>query len=171
MSGCDPDGDAGGGTVTGETGTCPRTGSRRAGISTALPEDSIGTESRGAGSSKGFRTGSAMRASFGIFSVERSISGSMERISSSIGRVLGVLITTGAGADCTGAGAGAKTSGAFAGSGSWEAGTSTAGAGSGAGAGGIRVTEEPHRLQKRDSAGMRFPHLEQNTVAGTEATG
>ena len=84
-------------------GAC-RTGSRSTGFSTM-----------GAGvfhlpgiPCKGFFKGIFYRlarsASLGIFSVDRSMSGSMDRISSSMGRALGVFTTTGAVGTCTATG-------------------------------------------------------------------
>lgn len=88
--------------------------------------------------------GAARRGSGGTFSVERSIRGSIDWISSSIGRDEGVLAT-------------GKDAGACTGADTW----------------GTRVIGVPHRLQKTDSAGTLLPHFEQNTLesAGDASAG
>ena len=78
----------------------------------------------------GDSAGEARSASAGIFTEERSMSGSMDWISSSIGRAEGVLATGGAAGACTGADTG----------GTWAIG-------------------EPQRLQKTDPEGTLLPHF------------
>lgn len=83
--------------------------------------------------------GAALRGSGGILTVEGSISGSMEWISSSMGREECAFTTGGAAGGCTG--------------------DETAG---------IRVTGEPQRLQKTDWAGILKPHFEQKIPVRAE---
>jgi hypothetical protein len=86
-------------------------------------------------------TGAARKASAGIFTEDGSMSGSMDWISSSIGRETGVLMTGEAVGGCTG--------------------NETVG---------IWAIGEPQRLQKTDAAGTLLPHFEQNMLALREDT-
>ena len=100
------------------------------------------TSSHERGCLRGDSAGAALSVSAGILAGERSISGSMDWISSSKGRAAGILAAGGKGGACTGA--------------------DTCG---------IWAIGEPQRLQKTDPEGTLLPHFEQNTlVPGAEAS-